>query len=255
MIGAGGGFVLVPLLLIIYPDYGPEDVTAISLSVVWANATSGSIAYARQRRIDYVTGALFAASSVPGVVGGVLLVHLVPQRLFSVLFGALLGGVVILLLRRAAVVVREPLRGPGVLVRTMTGGDGISYRYGFKIWQGVALSAAVGFLSSLFGIGGGIVHVPSMIVLFHIPIPIAVATSHFVLAFMSGGGTAVHLANGTLAGEQLRQAVALGAGAVLGAQVGAQLSHLIPSRTVLSLLALALVGLAARLFLKGVFGV
>ena len=50
IIGAGGGFILVPLLLFIFPGYGPEKVTAISLAVVWANATSGSIAYARQRQ-------------------------------------------------------------------------------------------------------------------------------------------------------------------------------------------------------------
>ena len=41
VIGAGGGFVLVPLLLFMFPNYGPEKVTAISLAVVWANATSG----------------------------------------------------------------------------------------------------------------------------------------------------------------------------------------------------------------------
>jgi uncharacterized membrane protein YfcA len=255
VIGAGGGFVLVPLLLLIYPDYGPERVTSISLAVVWANATSGSIAYARQNRIDYVTGALFAASSVPGVVAGALLVHLVPQRLFSILFAALLGGVVVLLLRRPSMTLREPLRGRGVLVRTMIAADGISYRYGYRIWQGVAISLGIGFISSLFGIGGGIVHVPVMIVLFHIPVPVAVATSHFVLAFMAGGGTIVHLANGTLAGEQLRQAVALGAGAVAGAQIGAWLSHRLPGRAVLRLLALALVGLALRLFVKGIFHV
>lgn len=74
IIGAGGGFVLVPLLLVFFPDYGPEQVTAISLAVVWANATSGSIAHARARRIDYVTGLLFAVASVPGVIAGALVV-------------------------------------------------------------------------------------------------------------------------------------------------------------------------------------
>ncbi|MDZ4278439.1 MAG: TSUP family transporter, partial [Dehalococcoidia bacterium] len=97
IIGAGGGFALVPLLLIIYPDYGPEQVTAVSLAVVCASGTSGSLAYARQRRIDYVTGLLFVVSSVPGVVGGALLVHLVPSRLFSLLFALLLLAVAALL--------------------------------------------------------------------------------------------------------------------------------------------------------------
>lgn len=255
VIGAGGGFVLVPALLIIYPDYGPERVTSISLAVVWASATSGSIAYARQRRTDYVTAAVLVAASIPGVIGGALLVHLVGGRLFNVLFAALLLAVVALLYRRQTMTVREPLRGPGVLVRTLRTGDGATYRYGYRVWQAAALSFAVGFISSLFGIGGGIIHVPAMITLFHIPIPIAIATSQLVLACMSGGGTLVHLSNGTLGSAELRQAVALGIGAVIGAQAGAWLSPRLSGRTVLGLLTLALVGLALRLLLRGLFDI
>jgi uncharacterized membrane protein YfcA len=256
VIGAGGGFVLVPLLLFIFPDYGPEKVTAISLAVVWANATSGSIAYARQRRIDYVTGVLFALSSIPGVVAGALVVHFVPERAFSLMFGTLLLGiVVVLLLRPQANTIREPLVERGLLVRTIVTGDGVTYRYAYRIWQAVALSLAVGFASSLFGIGGGVIHVPAMIMLFRIPVPYAVATSHFILACMALGGTIVHLANGTLSGRALRQAVALGVGAVVGAQAGAALSHRLSGQVVLRLLAFALVALAARLLVKGVLNV
>jgi hypothetical protein len=257
IIGAGGGFVLVPLLLVFFPDYGPEKVTAISLAVVWANATSGSVAYARARRIDYVTGLLFAGASVPGVIGGALVVQYVPERLFSIMFGVILVAIVgLLFTQRGATTIREPLAaGRRVLVRNFTTEKGVTYRYAYKIWQGVALSLGIGFVSSLFGIGGGVIHVPAMIVLFRIPVPFAVATSHFVLAFMAGGATIVHLANGTLSGDALRQAIALGAGAVVGAQIGAAISHRLSSRVVLRLLALALVVLSARLLLKGVFGV
>ena len=256
VIGAGGGFVLVPLLLFIFPGYGPEKVTAISLAVVWANATSGSIAYARQRRIDYVTGLLFAGASVPGVVAGALVVHLVPERMFSIMFGLLLLAIVgVLVTQRGANTIREPLVARGVLVRTITTEQGVTYRYAYRVWQGVVLSLAVGFASSLFGIGGGVIHVPAMIVLFRIPVPFAVATSHFILAGMAGGGTLVHLINGTLSGQALRQAVALGAGAVVGAQIGAWLSHRVSGPAVLRLLALALVALSVRLILKGAFNV
>ncbi len=257
IIGAGGGFVLVPLLLVFFPDYGPEEVTAISLAVVWANATSGSIAYARARRIDYVTGLLFAAASVPGVITGALVVQYVPERLFSVMFGSLLFAIVIVLLtQREATVIREPLVGrPGVLIRNVTTERGVTYRYGYRVWQGVVLSLIVGFASSLFGIGGGVINVPAMIVLFHIPVAFAVATSQFVLAFMAGGGTIVHLANGTLAGDPLRQAIALGAGAVAGAQIGAVIARRLSGKMVLRLLMLALLALSARLLLKGVFDV
>jgi len=52
IIGAGGGFILLPVLLILYPDEPPEVVTGISLAVSFCNALSGTIAYARQKRIN-----------------------------------------------------------------------------------------------------------------------------------------------------------------------------------------------------------
>src|SRR6266852_5237401 len=54
-IGAGGGFLIVPLLLIGY-QFSPPDAVGTSLSVVFLNALSGSVAYARQRRIDFSLG-------------------------------------------------------------------------------------------------------------------------------------------------------------------------------------------------------
>ncbi|HXF52090.1 MAG TPA: sulfite exporter TauE/SafE family protein [Dehalococcoidia bacterium] len=248
MIGAGGGFILVPALLLLFPDYGPERVTAISLGVVWANATSGSIAYARQGRIDYVTGLLFAAASVPGVIGGAVVVHSVPERAFSALFAALLLVLAAVTLRPARPPIQQPRPARGLLVRTVVTRDGVTYRYAYPAWQGIALSAGIGFASSLFGIGGGVIHVPAMIVLFRIPVQFAVATSHFILAFMAGGATIVHLVDGSLRGERLAQAAALAAGAVPGAQFGAWLAHRTHSRIIVAALAVALVALAGRLF-------
>lgn len=254
IIGAGGGFLLVPLLLFLYPSYGPQQVTAVSLAVVWANATSGSIAYARQRRVDYLTGVLFAASSAPGVVAGAVAVRFVPERVFSALFGALLLGLAAATVWGRWRGVRPPLRGRGVLVRRLQDPEGRTFVYAYRIWQGVAISMAVGFVSSLFGIGGGIMHVPAMIILLHVPVQYAVATSHFVLAFMAGGGSVVHLLDGSLGGSQAARAAALGAGAVPGAQLGAWISHRVRGRNVLQLLALAIVALGVRLLLRGVAG-
>ncbi len=254
VIGLGGGFALVPVLLFLYPDYRPEQLTAISLAVVWANTTSGSQAYARQRRIDYKTGLIFAAASAPGVIAGVFLVDLLPKRVFTILFAILLLALAGVSLRGLPRGIRGPLTGRGVIVRSIVTAEG-TYRYGYKLWQGVALSLGVGLISSLFGIGGGAIHVPAMIMWLHFPLQFAVATSHFTLMFMSGGATVIHLLNGTLAGEQLLRAVALGAGAVPGAQAGAWVAHRLKARTVLLLLAAALLVLAGRMLAKGILGI
>jgi len=45
LIGAGGGFILVPALLLLFPNEAPQTITSISLIVVFFNALSGSLAY------------------------------------------------------------------------------------------------------------------------------------------------------------------------------------------------------------------
>ena len=55
LIGAGGGFLLVPLLLIGY-HFPPPEAVGTSLSLVFLNAASGSFAYLRQRRVDLSLG-------------------------------------------------------------------------------------------------------------------------------------------------------------------------------------------------------
>lgn len=254
IIGLGGGFVLVPILLFLYPDYGPEKFTAISLAVVWANTSSGSIAYARLKRIDYLTGVIFAASAAPGVIAGAFLVHEVPERVFILIFAVLLMGLGVLSIQGRTLRVRPPLRGRGVLRRSFQTPEG-TYQYAYRLWQGVLLSVGVGFLSSLLGIGGGAIHVPAMIMWLHVPVQFAVATSQFILVFMSGGATVVHLANGTLGGDQLTKALALGAGTLPGAQAGALIARRLKGRTTLLLLGVALFGLSVRLLVKGVLGV
>lgn len=254
LIGIGGGFVLVPILLLLYTSYTPEEVTSISLAVVFANTVSGSMAYARQGRIDYVTGGIFAASSAPGVIAGAIVVEYVPQRLFTFIFAFLLLGLGIISVRGPAQHLRPPLSGSGVIQRSFVMG-GRTYRYGFRLWQGVLLSLGIGFLSSFLGIGGGAIHVPAMIVWLHFPVAIAVATSHFVLAFMSGGATVFHLSSGTLDGSALVKAIAIGIGTIPGAQIGARLAHRLRPRQTLALLAIALFSLSARLFVKAIFDV
>ncbi len=216
VIGAGGGFILVPVLLILYPDYEPEQLTAISLAVVFANTVSGSGAYARQKRVDYLTGVIFAAASAPGVIAGALVVHLIPQRLFSAMFGVLLMGLGYIAFSGRHEAIRAPIRGRGVLVRRLTDPEGRTYVYAYRIWQGVAISAGVGFISSLFGIGGGGIHVTAMIIVLHFPVMYAVATSHFVLMFMSGGAT-IHPPAGR---EPQRRPAGTGAGAFGGRSPG-----------------------------------
>jgi hypothetical protein len=156
VVGAGGGFVLVPMLLIFYPDEDPAAITSISLGVVFVNAASGSFAYRRLQRIDYQSGLLFALAALPTALFGALLVNVVPRATFDVIFGVALLSVAAYTIWSVGrpVVMRQPLRGRGVVMRTMPGNEeGLTFRYSYDLHHGMLLSAGIGLLSSLLGIG------------------------------------------------------------------------------------------------------
>jgi uncharacterized membrane protein YfcA len=252
LVGAGGGFVLVPILLLIYPNEEPETITAISLFVVFANACSGALAYARQQRIDYRSGAWFALATLPGAVAGAIVVGYVPRRLFDAIFAVTLSALgAYLLLRSDLQPIQPPVTGRGVVHRLLRDRYGNTFSYSFPLWKGVILSGAIGFVSSLLGIGGGVIHVPTMTTILHFPIHVATATSQFVLAFMAAEGSAVHVANGSLSPDNgLWKAVLLALGAIPGAQVGALVARRVHSSVIGRALAVSLVIVGARLGLK-----
>jgi uncharacterized membrane protein YfcA len=249
LVGAGGGFVLTPVLLLLYPADSPATITAISLVVVFFNALSGSVAYARLRRIDYRSGLAFSAATVPGAIGGALLVAIAPRRLFDAVMALLLGGLAAWLVAGA-----RPAKAPSTVTggqsRKLTDRTGTVYRYSVPVARGVGFSVGVGFVSSFLGIGGGVIHVPLMIGALGFPVHVATATSHFVLANMSAVGTVTHVVQGSFAGGTgIHRAVALSIGVVAGAQGGAALSQRIHGLVIQRLLALALAAIAIRLLL------
>jgi uncharacterized membrane protein YfcA len=227
LIGAGGGFILTPILLLLYPHDSPKTITAVSLAVVFFNAASGSAAYARQRRIDYRSGVVFALATVPGAIGGALLVGDVSRHAFDAIMGGVLAGLAVWLLAGE----RWPLPIPEDRVR-----------------RGALYSLGVGFLSSFLGIGGGVIHVPLLVRALGFPMHLATATSHFVLTVMAGAGTVTHIVNGSFHhGHGWRRTAALSVGVVVGAQLGARVSLRLRGAVIQWLLGAALLALAARL--------
>jgi uncharacterized protein len=246
IVGAGGGFILTPILLLLYPHDSPRTITAISLVVVFFNAGSGTTAYLRQRRVDIRSGSLFAAAALPGAVGGALLTGAVSRQVFDGLMGGMLALLALWLLTGERWRLPPPRRG--IRRRLLVDRQGVPYEYDVPIWRGIAYSVGVGFVSSFLGIGGGVMHVPLLVRALGFPTHIATATSHFVLAWMAGAGTLTHVVSGSFAGGTgVRRALALSAGVVVGAQLGARLSRRIRGRHIEWALALALLALAARL--------
>jgi uncharacterized membrane protein YfcA len=234
LIGAGGGSVLVPALLVLLPAESPATITAMSLAVVFFNAYSGTIAYMRMGRVDYRIAVLFTIASIPGAVVGAMLVHHMERGLFDPVFGA------VLLLLGTYLVVKPLSRRqsdePSKTVHSQ--GDSASL-------VGSIGSAYIAVLASLLGIGGGIVHVPFLIRVLKQAPHMATATSHFVLTFMALAATITHIALGEI--EHLPQTMYLAVGVMMGAPVGAALSTRLHGSIIVRLLAVALCFVGMRL--------
>lgn len=237
LVGAGGGSVLVPALLILLPGESPATITAISLAVVFFNAYSGTIAYMRMGRVDYRAGVLFTVAGLPGAVLGALLVRELPRTWFDPLFGVLLVAI-------GGLLVANPLGAgaEGAERHSQISSDR-------RLLLGSVGSAYIGVLSSLLGIGGGIIHVPFLIRALRMPPHTATATSHFVLTFIALAATVTHVVLGEFQ-RGIAQTMYLAVGVMMGAPLGAALSTKLQGSLIVRLLALALCFVGARLLLR-----
>jgi len=259
LIGAGGGFILVPVLIFMYPSLSPEIITAVSMAIVACNALSGTVAYARARRIDYKAGIQFAIFTIPGSILGVMATKYIPKYLFTIFFGALLIGLAVYLFFKKTPHEREREEqgrvelNPSMHVTTLTDKKGGTWQYTYNRYLGWIISLIVGFISPILGIGGGIIHVPALINWLHFPVHVATATSHFILAIMSLVSVIVHVVQGSYKDPAIARLVLyLGIGAIAGAQAGAYFSHKIRGRAIERALALSL-GLVGVRILIGHF--
>jgi len=245
LIGAGGGFILVPALLFIYPGEAPETVTSISLAVVFFNALSGTLAYARSGRIDFKSGLIFALATIPGAVAGALATVAVSRDRFDLVFGLSLVAVAVFLTFNPGKKTAAGIAKAGSDFHAAPNLDRLA------LIAGAALSTVFGFISSFFGIGGGFLYVPALVYLLRYPPHIATATSLFVLTITAFAGSATHVAAG-LFHHGVFRAIVLSIGAIVGAQLAARLSQRIHGDWILRSLAIAL-GLVGLRLVASVF--
>jgi uncharacterized protein len=230
LIGAGGGFLLVPILLLLDPHMTPDVVTGISLAVIFFNAASGSVAYARMGRIVYKAGIIFALAALPGAIIGVYTTSRIPRTVFNGIFGCLMIAASVYLMTTSETKTEE------------------KQLENYNLGLGAGISVVIGFLSSVLGIGGGIIHVPALTRILNFPVHIATATSHFVLSITALAATIIHLMNGTLKG-QLGTILWISIGAIIGAQVGAKLSNQMKGTWIIRALAAGLGLIGIRILL------
>jgi uncharacterized membrane protein YfcA len=216
LLGLGGGVFLVPFLNLVL-GFPFTVAAAISLTTVIATSSSVSAGRAGQQLINMKLGMLLEVATAAGSFLGGVTAQLIAQSILQKLFGFVSAIVALIMLTRLGRrnVILDPSVDPGVLggrFYERESGGTVTYRVK-RLPVAIAASFVAGNVSSLLGIGGGIIKVPVLNAWCGVPLRAAAATSAFMIGVTATAGATIYYGRGQLE-------PALAAAAVLGVQLG-----------------------------------
>ena len=225
MIGLGGGIIVVPILT--FFGFSPTLSASSSLFAAFSNAVASTISYSKQKRIEYSLGLKLGLLTIPGTVLGAYVSSDVSPAIFKILFGIVLIASAVYIFLRKKIEDKKVNLSKQMLVFA------------------IAASFFAGILSAFFGIGGGIIFVPLMVVGMGMAMKKAAPTSQLILLFASFSGVVVH----TLLGHSdFMVAGLLAIGSFAGGLVGARLSVDIKERFLQIIVSIVIIAAAIKMF-------
>ncbi|MFJ7668374.1 sulfite exporter TauE/SafE family protein [Lysinibacillus sp. NPDC097195] len=253
LVGLGGGIILVPATLFVginlgmIPEITPQKVVGLSVVMMIFTGLASTLSYMKSKTVDYKSGFIFFLGSIPGTMVGAWVNKGLDLPSFNLYFGILLIVISVILL------IRDKLKPVQWFVKNGTQHqfvdvEGKTYVYGYPIWFALLFCFTVGFASGLFGIGGGALIVPAMIILFLFPPHVAVATSMFMVFLNSIINSASHIYLGNV---PWLYTIPVIPGAYIGAKLGAALNKKIKSDTLVLALRIILLLLGIRSIIEG----
>jgi uncharacterized protein len=223
-LGGGGSILAVPAL-VYAAGQDPRSATTTSLLLVGASALVGMGAHWRAGRVLTGVGVAFGLAGIGGsLAGSALNRHLDPDLLLLGFAGLVLVAAWRMLTgcpTCTRVGEAHEVEGPGrgstaTLVRRRVDAG--------TVLTVLAAGTVVGFLTGLFGVGGGFVIVPALALLLKLPMPQAIGTSLLVVAINTAVALAARLATTTVDwGVTVPFTVAAIAGVLAGGRVADRL--------------------------------
>jgi uncharacterized membrane protein YfcA len=238
-LGGGGSILTVPALVYALGE-SPRQATTASLVIVGITALAGTLGHARAGRVRWVSGVVFGAAGVGGSLLGSTLNRLVAPPL-------LLLGFAALMLLAAGAMYRRQRTAERADSQRDTRSDAAPRGAVGRALGVLGVGTVVGFMTGFFGVGGGFVVVPGLVLALGFAMPDAVGTSLLVIAINSAVALA---ARGGLAANDWSVVVpftaAAMAGSLGGTWVAGRVSASILVRSFVILLVLLAMYVAAR---------
>jgi len=225
LLGIGGGIIMTPVQYWLYTSHGISGEVAIklafatSLAVILPTAASGVWQHQKRGSINWKAAALMGIFTAVGSFTGASLAAHIPGAVLKICFGLLTLLVAIRMLTVKIQDVDRPIRQ--------------------NYWLWFALAFPLGVITGILGIGGGILVIPVLVLVLRFRMHNAVGTSLAMMLFTSAGGILGYIVNGlhvtglpdhTLGYIYWPAWLALAAGSMILAQLGAITAHKVKGR-------------------------
>lgn len=222
MFGVGGGFLMVPLY-VLWMGLDQRRSHATSLAAVLPIAVAGAIGYSTSDHVDWNAAVALLAGSIFGALYGVKLLSQVSLKFLQLGFAALLYLSAMRLIWSSTP--HQLLEGTPAIIFL------------------VVVGFFAGVMSGLFGVGGGIVMVPALIIASGMDSLTARGTSLAVIVGSAISGTIANLRKGNI---DVAFALLTGLAGVPATFVGVYLSQQVPQRLALILFSFILITIATQ---------
>ena len=169
LVGGGGSILAVPLLIYVVGVESPHAAIGTAAVAVTVNALASLIGHARAGRVKWRCASVFAVSGMIGAALGAELVKTFDDKRLLVLFGLLMIGVGLSMLRK-----RRISEAPNVRLTRDSAA--------MLLQRLVPIGLGVGLAAGFFGIGGGFLIVPGLILATAMPLPFAIGTSLVIVS-------------------------------------------------------------------------
>ncbi len=235
-LGSGGSILAVPALVYV-AGQTPQEATAASLLLVGSAAAVGLWTHGRAGRVRYGTGAVFGLVGIGGSIVGTAVNRRIDDDVLLLGFSALILVAAWRMLTACPSCTRS-----GEARELASGAPSTAKPWTpRRIAVVVAVGTCVGFLTGLFGVGGGFVVVPALTLVMGFAMPEAIGTSLLVVAINSAIALLARLGSARI---DWMLAGAFTATAVAGVFLGGRLADRLDPERTLRAFAAALVILA-----------
>jgi uncharacterized protein len=202
LIGIGGGIIFAPVLTLV--GLSPSQISSTSLIAVTSTSISSVFSYSQQRRIKYKFASSLSVLSIPGAILGAYLSIVISIEFFQLLFS------IIIILAVIYILFSNRIKEAKGLTRSRLNSYLLLYSCAFT----------AGIVSSLFGVGGGIIFVPIMLILKGMNMYEAAPSSQFIILISAVTGLIFHVIMGH---PNYVYGLSLALGAFAGGAIGSKL--------------------------------